>query len=126
MKMKKWISLILFVLFLFIFCSCTVTITPFGTNYSITINNDTFVKITVMPSGGLPSYDIASGGSGTYSLPSGTTIVVKRTSLPLAYFYIDDDIFQTDTTFVLDGTGYTLYAEYGTNNSYSLRVTRVL
>lgn len=126
-KLKsKLMRIVLFMIILFIFSSCTITIGPLTTNYNITINNDTFVTITILLSGGLPSYDIASGGSGTYSLPLGTVIVVRRTSLPLMYFYIDDDALHVDTDFVLDGAGYTLYAEYGANNPYSLRVTRVL
>ncbi len=121
---RKSLIVFLFLVFMIVFSSCTVTIGPIGTNVNITINNTTLVSVTVEFSGGLPDRVIAAGNGAILNLPLNTILTVHTTILPPLYFAVDDVAGQYN--FTLDGAGYTLFAEDGFVNTYSLRVTRVL
>ncbi len=126
MKSKKFnLSLFLVsILILFVFCSCSVTVDIFGTKYNITIHNNVCPSIVVSLNGGASTVSVASSGQVTLNLLEGTQIMVHVLGNPAQKFAIDD--VTGVYTFTLDGEGYTLFAEYGLFNTYSLAVTRVL
>ena len=109
---------------LLIFCSCSVTIDFSNPSHDITIHNMVAANIQVSLNGGTSTVFIASGNQRTLHLEEGTSIVVHIAGNPASRFAVDD--ISGLYTFVLDGAGYTLYAELGIINIFSLDVTRVL
>ena len=109
---------------LFIFSSCSISIDFQGTKYDITIHNDVCPSIVVSLNSGASMVVIASGGQATLNLEENTQIMVYVFGNPSHQFAVND--VSGVYTFTLDGEGYTLYAEYGLLNTYSLRVTRIL
>jgi len=116
--------LVVSIMVLLVFCSCSVTVDFANPAYDITIHNDVAANIQVSINGGASTVLIASGGQVTLHLEKGTSMVVHIAGNPASRFSVDD--ISGLYTFVLDGAGYTLYAELGNINIFSLRVTRVL
>jgi len=81
-------------------------------------------NIQVSLNGGASTVFIASGNQRTLHLEEGTSIVVHIAGNPASRFAVDD--ISGLYTFVLDGAGYTLFADLGVANIFSLYVTRVL
>jgi len=125
MKIRKAVLFVCAILILLLLCSCSVKIDFFGATYEITIHNDVAANIQVSINNGQSLEYIASGNQKTLSLKHGTQIVVHIAGNPSAKFAINDNAVN-NYTFTLDGSGYTLYAEIGSVNIFSLRVTRVL
>jgi len=122
---RKIVLFGLSIFILFVFSGCMVSVDFLGITYQITIHNDVVPNIQVSINNGESTEFIASGGQKTLSLKSGTKIVVHIAGNSASKFAIDDNAIG-NYTFTLDGAGYTLYADYGTVNIFSLRVTRVL
>jgi len=122
-KTSVWL-LVVSILVLLVFCSCSVTIDFSNPSHDITIHNTVAANIQVSLNGGASTVFIASGNHETLHLEEGTTILVHIAGNPASRFAVDD--VAGLYTFVLDGAGYTLYAELGVINIFSLAVTRVL
>jgi len=121
---RKLLLFIFSIVILFIFSSCSMTVDFQGTKYDITIHNDVCPSIVVSLNSGASMVVIASGGQATLNLEENTQIMVYVFGNPSHQFAVND--VSGVYTFTLDGEGYTLYAEYGLLNTYSLRVTRIL
>jgi len=121
---RKLLLFIFSIVILFIFSSCSISIDFQGTKYDITIHNDVCPSIVVSLNSGASMVVIASGGQATLNLEENTQIMVYVFGNPSHQFAVND--VSGVYTFTLDGEGYTLYAEYGLLNTYSLRVTRIL
>jgi len=122
-KKSVWL-LMLSITVLFIFCSCSVTVDFSKPSHDISIHNTVAANIQVSLNGGASTVFIASGDQVTLHLEEGTSMVVHIAGNPASRFAVDD--VSGLYTFVLDGAGYTLYAELGVINIFSLAVTRVL
>lgn len=120
---KVSLGLVLLLTLLF-FCSCSVTVEPDGTKYNITIHNGVAFSLRVNLSGGASYVTISPGSWLTLNLEEGSEISFCDHGDPLTRFVIDDVV--GEYVFVLDGEGYTLHAETGCLNPYSIRITRVL
>ena len=121
---RKLLLFIFSIVILFIFSSCSMTVDFQGTKYDITIHNDVCPSIVVSLNSGASMVVIASGDQVTVNLEENTQIMVYVFGNPSHQFAVND--VSGVYTFTLDGEGYTLYAEYGLLNTYSLRVTRIL
>ena len=121
---KRLCLLIVSITVLFILCSCSVTIDFSNPTHDITIHNTVAANIQVSINGGASTVFIASGNNVTLNLEEGTSMVVHIAGNPASRFAVDD--ISGLYTFILDGAGYTLYAELGVINIFSLAVTRVL
>ena len=123
-KNRKWFLLIFSIVILFISCSCSITVDFQGTKYNITIHNSVCPSIVVSLNSGASTVVIASGGQVTLNLAKGTQLLVYVSGNPTQKFAVND--VTGVYTFTLDNEGYTLFAEYGLLNTYSLSVTQVL
>lgn len=124
-KNNRKVSLFIFsIVILFIFSSCSITVDFQGTKYNITIHNNVCPSIVVSMNAGASTVLIATGGQVTLNLAEGTEIIVYVSGNPAQKFAVND--VTGVYTFILDNEGYTLFAEYGLFNTYSLAVTQVL
>jgi len=121
---RELLLFIFSIVILFIFSSCSISIDFQGTKYDITIHNDVCPSIVVSLNSVASTVVIASGDQVTVNLEENTQIMVYVFGNPSHQFAVND--VSGVYTFTLDGEGYTLYAEYGLLNTYSLRVTRIL
>ena len=121
---RELLLFIFSIVILFIFSSCSITVDFQGTKYDITIHNDVCPSIVVSLNSVASTVVIASGDQVTVNLEENTQIMVYVFGNPSHQFAVND--VSGVYTFTLDGEGYTLYAEYGLLNTYSLRVTRIL
>ncbi|MFP4461435.1 MAG: hypothetical protein ACLFQE_04495 [Thermotogota bacterium] len=122
-KKRVWL-LAVSILVLLVFCSCSVTIDFSNPSHDITIHNNVAWNIQVSINEGASTEFIPSGGQITLHLEEGTSMVVHIAGNPASKFHVDD--ITGLYTFVLDGAGYTLFAELGIINIFRLRVTRVV
>lgn len=122
-KKRVWL-LVISITVLLVFCSCSVTLDFSNPSYDITIRNTVAANIQVSLNEGASTVFVASGNQVTLHLEKGTSIIVHNAGNPASKFPVDD--ITGLYTFVLDGAGYTLTAQLGVINIFSLDVTRVL